>query len=812
MESEVTLPEVKPRWYQNADVLFPLLLVLLGVLFFADLFFSTKNIYFRDIHNFHYPLRRVMMGSYARGEFPLWNPYVYLGQPMLADPNYMAFYPTNLLNLVLPFAYAFKLHMVLHVILAGLGIYFLQRRLGIGPLSSLAGSLAYQFSGVVLSFLNLFSIVQSIALLPWIGWAFLGCLQQSKITRILGFGGLLALQVITMEPIMLQCVAWLLGVITIVHLLDSSDKWRTSRVILKTSLIGGLFAAGLSAIQILPSLELLRLSVRGKGYESIVLNYWSMHPADLINLMIPNLFGSPYSLGWETHWGEGLHSGREGYFVSLFIGSSTLFLGALSFFASRRKLQLLLAVTALVSVALALGQYSGVYVWICNWIPVLRNGRYTIKYMLLAALALSILASLGLDAVLSRQSTLHRRRRLSVSLISLGLILGFAVLSFSVYVDSNQPLVAKEILPWIKQNSLGNKDFKGIVTQLSQSIRWAGLFGILSTSLVFSALFWRRTALVGGLVVSVLGAELLAQNARLTPLMSGADFEFASEVDLFIRPQPGGELRRAYHVDPASRLYSSRWIWAPNRSMAWFYLFTRRAGLPLNGISSGVQYSLYPSVDDLTTLESNEIYLASRTVSVEDYLTLLGRLNSPIFLTMGIMDSREVFLWRSFETASDHKLNVYLLKTESSRAFFAPDAWWAKSAKEALEKLMDPKFPYQRTVILEGGTPPERPRTAGTGQARLLNYENNRVRCEVEAEGDGYLVLLDSFYPGWKATLDGNPVKILRANYAFRAVAVPPGKHLVEFRYKPAIFYLGLWISVVMAISGTAIAIAAALR
>ncbi len=808
MESEVTLPEVKPRWYQNPDWLFPLLLVLLGALFFADLLFSTKNVYFRDVQNFHHPLRKVMIDSYARGEFPLWNPFVYMGQPMLADPNYMAFYPTNLLNLVLPFAYAFKLHMVLHVILAGLGIYFLQRRLGIQALPSLAGSIAYQFSGVVLSFLNLFSIVQSIALLPWIGWAFLGCLQQSRITRILGFGGLLALQVTTMEPIMLQCVAWLMGVVTVVHLLGASDKWRAARAILKTILIGTLFAAGLSAVQILPSLELLRLSVRGKGYEPNVLNYWSMHPVDLINLMIPNLFGSPYSLGWETQWGEGLHSGREGYFVSLFIGSTTLFLGALSFFASRRKLQLLLAATALVGVALALGQHSGLYVWICNWIPVLRNGRYTIKYMLLAALALSILASLGLEAVLSRQSALHRRRLLSISLITPGLILGLAVLLLSVYVASNPPLVEKGLLPWIKLNSLASKDFKGILTQLSQSIRWAGLFTILSTSLVLSGLFWRRTALVGGLLVSVLGAELLAQNARLTPLMSGADFEFASEVDMFLRPHPGGDPKRVYHVDPTSKLSSNRWIWAPNGSMAWFYLFTRRAGLPLNGIRSGVQYSLYPSVDDLTTAESNEIYLASRTLSVDDYLILLGRLNSPVFLTMGIMDSPRVFLWKSFDTASDHKLNVYLLKTDQGRVFFTPDAWWAKSSKEALEKLMDSKFPYHEKVILEGPALPDRPRTGGTGRARLLNYENNRVRCEVESEVDGHLVLLDSFYPGWKATLDGNPVPVQRANYAFRAVAVPPGKHLVEFRYRPAVFYMGLWISVVTSLSGAAIAIA----
>ena len=143
------------HWRDRPDVWAPSLLVVIGILFFSDVLFSSKNFYFRDILNFHYPLRKVLIETYARGEFPLWNPFVHLGQPMLANPNYMAFYPTNLLHLFLPFDYAFKLHFIIHPILGGLGLYFLQRRLGIGPLAAFGGSLVYQFSGPVLSFLNL---------------------------------------------------------------------------------------------------------------------------------------------------------------------------------------------------------------------------------------------------------------------------------------------------------------------------------------------------------------------------------------------------------------------------------------------------------------------------------------------------------------------------------------------------------------------------------------------------------------------------------------------------------------------------------
>src|SRR6266542_3356463 len=229
------------QWRKRPDVCAPALLVVAGILFFSDVLFSSKNFYFRDILNFHYPLRRVLIETYARGEIPLWNPLVHLGQPMLANPNYMAFYPTNLLHLFLPFDYAFKLHFIIHPILGGLGLYFLQRRLGIDALAAFGGSFVYQFSGPVLSFLNLYSIVQGVALMPWIGWAFLGALQQSRWSRILLFGAILALQIITFEPLLLQCNLWLLAGIALLYLLESGERTNAVRTIFRVGAVGGMF-------------------------------------------------------------------------------------------------------------------------------------------------------------------------------------------------------------------------------------------------------------------------------------------------------------------------------------------------------------------------------------------------------------------------------------------------------------------------------------------------------------------------------------------------------------------------------------------
>jgi len=84
--------------------------------------------------------------------------------------------------------------------------------------------------------------------------------------------------------------------------------------------------------------------------------------------------------------------------------------------------------------------------------------------------------------------------------------------------------------------------------------------------------------------------------------------------------------------------------------------------------------------------------------------------------------------------------------------------------------------------------------------AQIIRSEPDDVSVHVSLPADGYLVLSDTYYPGWAASLDGQPAPILHADYAFRGVAVPAGDHTVEFRYRPVSFRIGLWITAISAI------------
>jgi hypothetical protein len=124
----------------------------------------------------------------------------------------------------------------------------------------------------------------------------------------------------------------------------------------------------------------------------------------------------------------------------------------------------------------------------------------------------------------------------------------------------------------------------------------------------------------------------------------------------------------------------------------------------------------------------------------------------------------------------------------------------SRQGNAARRALRDARVDPGRTVVLESEPAPnERPEPAAepaaVGTARVLRYEHERVEIATEAPGARFLVLSDTDYPGWRAFVDGREARIHRANFAFRAVAVPAGAHRVVFSYEPASVRRGAWLS-----------------
>ena len=125
----------------------------------------------------------------------------------------------------------------------------------------------------------------------------------------------------------------------------------------------------------------------------------------------------------------------------------------------------------------------------------------------------------------------------------------------------------------------------------------------------------------------------------------------------------------------------------------------------------------------------------------------------------------------------------------------------------ALEAMLDPAFDPARTAILSGGLEIDEPQPDPAASAvAVLAYEPEAIVLQASLPAPGYVVLSDSWYPGWTVTVDGQPAAVERANLAFRAVYVPKGTHTVRWTYRPKSYLVGLGIS-----AATLLAVAAAL-
>jgi len=126
----------------------------------------------------------------------------------------------------------------------------------------------------------------------------------------------------------------------------------------------------------------------------------------------------------------------------------------------------------------------------------------------------------------------------------------------------------------------------------------------------------------------------------------------------------------------------------------------------------------------------------------------------------------------------------------------------------ALARLADPAFDPRRIVIVAGQVTPQPAGEVQPGETvTVLAYEAEEVVLAVHLASPGYLVLADAFYPGWQATVDGQPAPILRANLMFRAVALEPGSHRVAFTYRPLSWRLGMGISLGTLLLGCALSL-----
>ncbi len=150
-------------------------------------------------------------------------------------------------------------------------------------------------------------------------------------------------------------------------------------------------------------------------------------------------------------------------------------------------------------------------------------------------------------------------------------------------------------------------------------------------------------------------------------------------------------------------------------------------------------------------------------------------------------------------TAEEGSIVAHLEERKEAleRAFLVP-TYLHLERGEIWERIMLGNWSPEDSVLLEVRPPSVSPQKMEEIEraVKWLGRSPEEEILQVSTPEAAFLVISEAFYPGWKAAIDGKPTEIYRANFAFRAVAIPAGRHTVTFSYRPLSFKIGAWVSI----------------
>jgi hypothetical protein len=642
-------------------------------------------------------------------------------------------------------------------------------------------------SGPFASLASMQNVLSGAAWVPLALWGFLRALESGRWThRILSVLAL-AVVLITGEAASVMAYAVLAPALALGRRPAGEEgAARASRVLGGLLLVGGL-AAAVAAVQILPAAELLRSSPRGAGLSVAEALKWSLQPARLLEAWMPGLLGDPTRLSPDAWWGRWLFEGGYPFLLSVYVGAAPLLLAAtgLASRSARRPAAVLGAIAAFF-VLLALGARSPLYPLLQAVLPPLRQVRYPERFLIGAVVALALLAALGLEHLLRSGRGTRAWRWFALA----------AVLAFAAATTlAAEPTLVDGFLR-------GTLRLPAAVLQ--------GDSGAVVRAAVLSSFLWtfaETTALAAGAALLALGGR------RIVPAAAWG-IVAACGVSLAIATSPARSTAASGWLDAPSPLAGwvghgpaaprvhhaprpdSLSIWGTTDEQIWGFRFDRFTYSLQTGHADRVPTILDAATDRLDLAVSEGLSSRLASLPLPDRLRILRVAHAGYLLAYEDLDDPGLLPGPVLDGLSRPALRVYRIAEPFDRARFVPRARPPKDPGDLAQSLLDPAFDPSREVLLDGVPEPvEGPAPDASAVVRVLQDDPERVRIELEAPGPGYLVLADSFAPGWRARLDGTTAPLRRANGLFRAVAVPAGRHVVEMVYAPKSVYLGAGLS-----------------
>jgi hypothetical protein len=707
--------------------------LLLGLLLFArypEVFLGSHSFFDRDFGLFTYPAAHFTRETIWHGEIPLWNPYSNCGIPFLAQWNTTVCYPPAWFYTLFPLPWSLNLFCLGHLLLAGLGMYWLAFRWTHDRFTASVAGLAYALNGLISNCLIWASNLAALAWLPIVvlcverGWREGG--RRLVIATICS-----TLQMLSGSPEIIMLTWLLLGTLWVGQVWERRTPLALAG--LRVCFIAGLTFL-LSAPQLLPFFRLLRTAARTTNQ---IGGYWSMPSWGWANLVVPLFHCSPTILGSYVQ-------ADQQWTSSYYLGIGVLALALIAAIRCRNPRVWWLSGVTLGGMVLALGDKGILYDVIHRAVPALELARYPIKFIVLTVFALPLLAAFALQSSETSKGPtdpFSQRRLILSGLFCLAALIAIAAVS-----------------RWFPY-----RDESWQVTVRNASARAAFLAVFVAAVLLQRRTTTRSTRIwLGLLSLATLGLDLLTHMPRQNPTVPIQAF---GPMPAAMAPLPRrGESRAMLHA----RMND--------------FLEHASTPKPLEFVT-GVRRSLfcnYNLLDDIPKVNGFFSLGMREEVAIR---ALCSATNLPAglidFLGVSQLSSPDVlFEWTN--------RNTFLpFVTAGQQPVFA-------NAVDTLTGLAAPEFDSRRYVYLPPEARAVVTSTnAAKVEITSSRVFNQAVDVTVSTDRPAWIVIAQSFYPSWRAYVDNQRTQLWHANYAFQALEVPAGQHHVQLRFEDREFRMG---------------------
>jgi hypothetical protein len=773
-----------------------LALAVLVALLLRDAVFRGEAFYVRDLHLQWYGQMESLVRCFIAGSWPVWDPFVSFGQPLLANANNQILYPLTWFNFLMhPWTY-YTLFFAFHLWLAGAGMFALCRRLGMGAAPALGAGALWIACGPILSLGNVWNHLAGAAWMPWVALAADRAIETGRVRAALLWGATMAAQILAGSPDFLAMTGLL--VLPLAATAGTGSRARIVARVFIMTLIAGVFALLLSAGQLLPSAEIARASDRW-NMALQERTYWSIHPALLLQVLVPIFWGD---VPLNATWRAAVFESREPFLMSLYLGPVVLAL-MLAAFTSRYRGRFVLLGGAIAFTLFAVGRFGPFYTLLTTIVPPLRIIRFPSKAMVAASFCACVLAGMGLDAW--RRGDVDGRWREVVATPLAVLAVALAAVAWVARFDADTwgPLFL-----WAPPGASYVPALATAVTMLVAAAVAAALLALLalgrargrahSVSLVFTVLAIAQLAWVHRKVNPTAPRELFLYRPPAVEAVHQEDYRRLFVYDYSMTADRSMRLLKrdsAYRVPWNSSSLPKLWLGA---------LGIRNYLLPPIGAAWGLFDSFGRdalSIQPTPLAEMNAFFVYTEGTPLFVRVLQLGAVSQVLALHeegLGALEPQA-----TLPAPFQEPLRVFRVPAPLPRAYVVDGA---RVSARGFDVLEDPGFDLRREVVLAAGTA-RAPGADFVGQARILGLKPDRVTIETTASSAAYAVLVDAWDPGWRATVDGRATPVLVANAAFRAVAVPSGTHVVEMCYRPTSVVVGLFVSAGAVLVGLAFAL-----